>query len=175
MTWVGDFSDAIRRHDLAAIKALVAADETRIRYSAAFSPNWLWSASDCSSLEVIKYFLEEAGLDPETRHEHLGNALTMAASAGRADIVRYLLSKNVKIEVARSEWNPLLAALTSASRDVHEVVMSLLEAGIDSRIKYDLAGSKALMGARELATEYGRGEIASIIQANNDRLDANGG
>ncbi len=172
MTWIADFSSAIRQRDLTAIKALVAEDETRIHYAAAFSPNWLWSAADCSSVEIIRYFYEEAGLDPETRHEQLGNALTMAASGGCIDIVLYLLSKNVTMDVARSGWNPLLAAITSASPHAHDVAMCLLGAGLDSRIKYDLAGSKAPMGAYELAMEFGLLEIASIIQANNERLSA---
>src|SRR5262245_44194397 len=73
MTWLADLFDAIRQRDLTTIKQLIDEDRTRLRYSASYCPSLLWNASESSSVEVVRYFLEDMGLDPEVCSADFGN------------------------------------------------------------------------------------------------------
>lgn len=170
MAWLTDLFEAIGQRDLATIKRLIHEDPARLSYSASYCPNLLWTASERSSVEVVRYFLEDMGLNPETRSEEFGNSLSIAASGGNVEVVQFLLSKNVTMDTSTSEANPLMAAVTSAAPSALDVVQCLLDAGIDSRIKYDLLGAKMPMGAYELAVEQGQVEAAEIIRENDARL-----
>jgi len=43
--------------------------------------------------DIVKYFIEEKGLDPEVKGRYMRTPLHWAAYSGRMDVVEYLVSK----------------------------------------------------------------------------------
>ena len=87
--------------------------------------------------------------------------LYLAASEGKLEIVKYLISYGVKMDVSKPRNNPLFGAIYQGNADV---VKLLIEGGIDITIKYsnELIRNK---DALALAQEMGQAEIVHLLRS----------
>jgi len=87
------------------------------------------------------------------------SALDLAASDGHVEIVRYLLSCGPELDVSEPTRNPLFSAIRGGHSEVAKL---LIEAGIDTNVKYT-GGSMKGTGALELARQWGRNDIVVLL------------
>lgn len=150
---------AVEAGDIERFAMLVGADMSLLHMSTPFG-TWLHIAAAAGRLNMVEYLIQK-GLDPDARGGTLGgNALNVAASHGHVGVVKYLLSRGAQMDVSEPERNPLFSAIYGGHEDV---VLLLLERGIDASIKYS-GDSMNEMDAIAYARERGRLDIAEIIQ-----------
>lgn len=160
--------NAIRSDDSEAIKLLFTQDPEQKEFYGPFgSTTWLCYAAAYGSLDVIKTLID-LGLDVNKGDKHDSKCpISYAADNGRPDIVDYLLSQGAVLDTSLSIRNPLFAAIVGRSP---ETVKLLLEAGIDSKVRYNSKTMKN-MDALAFARMQGEMECARIIALWNANSD----
>lgn len=108
---------------------------------------------------IIK--LINSSLEKITKIIDLSEWLYIAASEGKLEIVKYLISYGVKMDISKPRSNPLFGAIYQGNVDVAKL---LIENGIDINIKY----SNEFMRNKDaiaLAEEMGQAEIVRALKA----------
>ncbi|EKQ51577.1 MULTISPECIES: ankyrin repeat domain-containing protein [unclassified Clostridium] len=90
----------------------------------------------------------------------LSKWLYIAASEGKLEAVKYLISSGVKMDVSIPANNPLFGAICRGHVDV---VKLLIESGIDTNVKYSNEFMRK-MDALALAEQRGQVEIVSLLE-----------
>lgn len=85
--------------------------------------------------------------------------ITRACSSGHSRIVEFLLNNGAALDVSRSARNPLFAAISG--RHV-EIVQILLDAGVDSTVRYNSSTMKD-MDAVAFSMMHGQLDSAKLI------------
>ena len=88
-----------------------------------------------------------------------GAPINGAASEGNLEVVEVLLDSGCELDTEEPERNPLFAAIHNGHTDV---VLALLNAGIDYTLKYTGSSMKD-MDAKAFAIEWGRADIAALL------------
>ncbi|XP_063067849.1 ankyrin repeat domain-containing protein 16-like [Engraulis encrasicolus] len=84
-------------------------------------------------LDIIKYLVEEIGMDIELYNGDYKRPLHEAASMSHASCVSYLLTRGAKVDsLKKADWTPLMMACTRRSLEVMEL---LLGAGASASLK----------------------------------------
>lgn len=122
--------------------------------------SWLHIATEYSKMEIIELLLE-LGINVNVKGGPSGGSpLNIAASEGNVELVQYFLEYGAEMDISEPERNPLFSAIHYGRTDV---VKLLLNAGIDVQVKYSGKTMKD-MDALAFAKEWGRAEIASIVE-----------
>ena len=164
--------DAIDNGDCEAIRTLITEyPEQKDFYTPFGSATWLGYAAGYGSLETVELLID-LGLDVNKGDKYDDRKpISNAASKGRSNIVAYLLSRGAVLDTNLSIRNPLVAAIGGRSP---ETVKLLLEAGIDSKVRYNSKTMKN-MDALAFARIQGEMECARMIalwNANGDEAIA---
>ena len=125
--------DAIREADLATIDVLLS-ERPSLRGLKA-SPTTLLHdvVTQRCKIEVIQH-LVDAGLDVNAKTKGSAiNALSLAATNKRPELVAYLIEKGAVIDTSASYRNPFIAAASSGDIATAKI---LIDAGIDPSLKY---------------------------------------
>lgn len=166
--------EAIKGGDCETIRRLIAQHpEEKDSYGCLFSQTWLGYAAAHGSLDTVRTLLD-LGFDVNKgdRYDE-GKPISDAAREGRPDVVAYLLSQGAVLDTSLSVRNPLFAAISGGTPKADrspEVVKLLLEAGIDSKVRYNSKTMKN-MDALAFARMWGKMECARMIalwNANGD-------
>ena len=154
---------AIKQGDLEKVVALIGTDRARLEMMTVFG-TWLHVAATHGKLEIVKR-LVDMGVDVNRRGGVSdGGALREAASAGRVDVIEYLLSKGAIMDVGEPNRNPLFAAIYGGHTAVAKL---LIEKGIDTKLKYSGESMKN-MDALAFAKEWGRTDIIDLLCLRNE-------
>ena len=144
---------------------------------------WLNFAAGEKSIEIVK-FLVNLGVNINRGDRHYGRIpLSTATSAGKVEIVKYLIEQGSKLDTSASVRNPLFAVSSGASLTLQKekrenpsaeinwddprflsITTLLLNAGIDASVRYNTDTMKN-MDAVAFATMWGQKEIARLIAA----------
>lgn len=106
-------------------------------------------------IELVKSVKENV-----TKIVDLSEWLYIAASEGKLQVVEYLISYGVKMDVSKPRNNPLFGAIYQGNVEVAKL---LIESGIDTTIKYNnefMRNKDALL----LAKEMGQEEIVYLLR-----------
>ena len=128
---------------------------------------WLHMASAHGQLEIVKWLVSQ-GIDLDSVGG-IGDrrAIDEAASVGNVDVVKFLIEVGATLDVSHSVRNPLFAAITGGRSDAHTAAAKLLiDSGIDTTVRYPNLDN---MNALEYAREWGRSEIVSLLEAEQNR------
>lgn len=166
--------DAIDNGDCETIRALITEHpEQKDFYTPFGGATWLGYAAAHGTLDAVKTLID-LGLDVNNGGKYdEGKSISNAADNGRPDVVAYLLSQGAVLDTSLSVRNPLFAAIiggTPKDDRSPEVVKLLLEAGIDSKVRYNSKTMKN-MDALAFARMWGNMECARMIalwNANGD-------
>lgn len=166
--------DAIDNGDCEAIRALITEHPEQKDFFTPFgSATWLGYAAGYGSLGTVELLID-LGFDVNKGDKYdERKPISNAASKGRSDIVAYLLSQGAVLDTSLSVRNPLFAAISGGTPKADrspEVVKLLLEAGIDSKVRYNSKTMKN-MDALAFARMWGKMECARMIalwNANGD-------
>lgn len=151
-------SRAIRVGDSEAALAEFRRDSSLLRLITPLG-SWLHVAASRGQLDIIKG-LVQLGADVNLRGGPADcTAIHDAAADGHEDIVRYLLEAGATLDVSEPERNPLFSAVYGGNI---EIVRLLIEAGIDSKVRYT-GDSMKDMDARAFAIEHGQLDIAAYL------------
>jgi len=160
--------NAIRSGDCEAIKLLFTQDPEQKEFYGPFgATTWLCYAAAHGSLHAIETLIG-IGLDINKGDKHDNICpISYAADKGRHEVVAYLLSQGAVLDTSLSIRNPLFAAIVGRSP---ETVKLLLEAGIDSKVRYN---SKTMKNMDAVAFARMQGEMAcarmiALWNANGD-------
>ncbi|MFN3608268.1 MAG: ankyrin repeat domain-containing protein [Hyphomonas sp.] len=153
-------ADAVAANDAEKVKGLLAKYPNQREVFTPFAGGtWLHYAAQKGSNEVVKYLLT-SGMDVNVRdRSHGTNALCSAADQNRVETVKLLLEKGVVLDTSASVRNPLFAAIVGRSPEVAKLI---LEAGIDSKVRYN-SPTMSDMDAVAFALMQGERECAEII------------
>jgi uncharacterized protein len=152
--------DAIKNGDCELIKSLMLAHpEQKDVYVPFGGATWLGFAAALGTLDAIKTLIElELDVNKGDKRDNRF-PICDAAYKGRYDVVTYLLSQGAVLDTSLSIRNPLFAAIVGRSP---ETVKLLLEAGIDSKVRYNSKTMKN-MDALAFARMQGEMECARMI------------
>lgn len=154
-----DIRTAFKNGDNTKIKMLTGNDKEILNMTTAFGTQ-IHVAADFGNLEMVEYLLN-LGIDINIEGGTFeGAAINTASSAGNVEIVKYLLDKGAKLDISTAYKNPLFGAIYNGHMDV---VVLLVEAGIDVSIKYNGENIKD-MNAYEYARAFGQTEIADYLR-----------
>jgi ankyrin repeat protein len=150
---------AIEGGDAERVAALIGSDKDRLNMSTRLFGTWLHVAASLGQLEIVKR-LVNLGADVNALGGLEGSApLHLAAAAGHLDIARYLLSRGATLDVSAPEKNPLFGAIHGGYK---EMVKLLLDAGIDTKVRYQGRSIKN-MDALAFARERGQSGIEQML------------
>ncbi|WP_426303941.1 ankyrin repeat domain-containing protein [Acidovorax facilis] len=154
-----DMMFSIRGGDAKAVETILSTSPELLNLETPLG-SWLHIAVDKNQKQIVELLLG-AGLDINVRGGPSKNtALNVAAYCGHSGMVDFLLSKGAILDVSEPDRNPLFAAIHGGHQGIVQI---LLNAGIDASIKYSGSTMKN-MGAVDFAREWGRNEIAELIQ-----------
>ena len=126
--------------------------------------SWLHIATEQGQREIVE-LLVSLGIDVDVRGgPSNATPLNAAAYEGNADLLNYFLGKNAVMDLSEPDRNPLFAAIHAGHKGIVEL---LLKAGIDAEVRYAGETMKD-MDAIAFAIEWGRAEIADMIEAHNE-------
>jgi uncharacterized protein len=168
--------DAIKNGDCELIKSLIVEHpEQKEVYVPFGGATWLGYAAALGTLDTVKTLID-LGFDVNKGDKYDDRKpISDAASKGRSDVVAYLLSQGAVLDTSLSVRNPLFSAISGGTAEAvssasPEVVKLLLEAGIDSKVRYNSKTMKN-MDALAFARMWGKMECARMIalwNANGD-------
>lgn len=142
-----DLLDAVRKGDLAAVRAALDAGvpvDVPFRYERTA----LSFAADRGNLEIVRLLLDR-GADPNKKDSYYGmTAIRMAANSGQATVVRLLLERG-----AQAGPELLQSAVARGNAEVVAVALETLKLGADD-----------LSGALAAATEAKKDAIADQLR-----------
>jgi len=152
------FRDAIEADALDDVCRILEHNPEVLTINTPLGPWLLMAVRDCGA-DVVNALLQH-DLDPNIQHqESRGNALHAAAAVGKLDNVKLLHKAGAILDTTETSANPLFAAVHG--RNV-EVAQYLLDAGIDSTIKYETRRTLKI-SALDFAWEMGARDIARAI------------
>jgi|688.fasta_scaffold461813_2 ankyrin repeat protein len=124
--------------------------------------SWLQDASRQNNLELAKWLIDR-GLDIDAYNDsNEWPPLAIACAKGHFEMVHLLLNAGASIDTATSLVNPLFSAIVGGDSPSHRKIAELLIArGINILIRYANLDN---MDALDLAIEYGRREIATVLE-----------
>lgn len=162
----GIFKKAIRDSDLDSLEQIHISHPEIVRELPVIGP-WLNLAGKKSSTKIVAALLN-FGADPNLKDEDSQrNSIASAASNGRLDNVKLLHTAGAILDTSETTANPLFASVHGSSV---EVAQYLLDAGIDSTIKYKTRRPLEI-SALDFAWEMGRRDIARAIAAHQTNGD----
>ena len=151
-------NQAIRSGDISVVKNLIKQDLSRLSMETPFG-TWLHVACLRGQLEIVKYLISK-GLSPNVRTGPANNRpLYNATTWGHFEIADYLLNKGAVMDTDTPEANPLFGAIIKGQIDTAKLT---IEKGIDTQVRYTTE-TMDNMNAYDLAMEYGRAEIVSLL------------
>lgn len=152
--------DAINADDVRTVRELFEQNpDQRDIFTPFGGGTWLHYAAQSGSDAVINYLLE-SGMDIDVRSRWDGiTALCSAAQTNRVSTVRLLIEKGIILDTSEAVKNPLFSAIVGQSP---EAVRLILEAGIDSKVRYD-SPTMHDMDAIAFALMRGERECAEMI------------
>ncbi|XP_067861251.1 ankyrin repeat domain-containing protein 16 isoform X2 [Heptranchias perlo] len=84
-------------------------------------------------LEILKYLVEELGMDVGLANNDYKRALHEAASMGHRECLRYLIAQGARVDcLKKADWTPLMMACTRRNL---EVIKDLVESGASLTLK----------------------------------------
>ncbi|XP_078409158.1 ankyrin repeat domain-containing protein 16 [Cetorhinus maximus] len=98
-------------------------------------------------LEILKYLVEELGINTELANSDYKRVLHEAASMGHRECVRYLIAQGARIDcLKKADWTPLMMACTRTNL---EVIKDLVESGASLTLKNKDGWSSFHIACRE--------------------------
>ncbi|HKY22528.1 MAG TPA: ankyrin repeat domain-containing protein [Vicinamibacterales bacterium] len=151
---------AIKDRDIDGLRRLLSDHPEQV---ASFTPigaqTWVGYAAQVGNLPAVE-LLAHVGADLSRGDERENSApICSAAFGNHQDVVTYLLKAGVPLDTSMSVRNPLFAAIVGRSS---KIVRILLEAGIDSTVRYN-SSTMTDMDAVAFALMRGERECAQII------------
>lgn len=157
-----DFSkeirSAIRRGDISQVSTLLGSHPDKINMITPFG-TWLHVASRVGNLDMVKRLVELGADINMAAGTYEAGPLITAISSGYIEIVKYLLSLGVKIDLSEPFRNPIFVAIYDGRLDI---VKLLIEHDVDTTVKYTGENMKD-MDALALARERNQLEIAEFL------------
>lgn len=151
---------AIKAGDLQLVMKLIGEDRSRLEMMTPFG-TWLHDAAAHDQAEIAGWFISQGiGIDADGVTVD-GAPILYAASEGYLDTVKFLFDRGARLDVSKSDFNPLFAAICGDHTSVAEF---LIESGIDISVKYTGDNMKN-MDAIAFAKKWGRTEIVNLLKA----------
>ncbi|MGR5195350.1 ankyrin repeat domain-containing protein [Vibrio rotiferianus] len=155
---------AIKSGDLGEVEKILSGDDELLHLITPLG-SWLHIATEQGQKKIVE-LLMELGIDVNVKGGPSGaTPLNTAAYEGNLDLLTYFLERNAMMDISEPDRNPLFAAIHAGHKSIVEL---LLEAGIDTKVKYTGESMKD-MDAISFAHEWGRKEIAEMISEHNRR------
>ena len=142
-----EINGAARGGDLTVFKECLAkrpdylADWENDEYKRSCIVEALSAAIKVDALDIVRYLIEERGVDVGIKGEYDETPILCAARANKPDILRYLVERGADVNVAKSFGETALQFATSAN--ALEIVRFLVKSGADVNAK-DKDGKTAL-------------------------------
>lgn len=164
--FIADIRKAIKANDVETVVKLVGDSKERLNTVFVFG-SWLHEAAGLGHIELAEKLLD-MGIDTEIEaFSYKGSAIASAATKGQIEMIRYLLSRGMKLDVSNTDGNPLFCAIVRGHVDT---VKFLIEAGIDVNVNYAEEGNEPWT-ALELAKQYGNEKIINLIKRASSSCD----
>ena len=152
--------DAIKSDDIEQLKTLLTDNPDQLRCNTFFiGQTWLGYAASIGKLEAMKLLVALGADINQGDHRENVKPICAAASNDQVESVEFLLKNGSILDTETSVQNPLFAAVVGRSPEVTKL---LLEAGIDSTVRYNTKTMKN-MDAMAFALMQGEKSCAEII------------
>jgi ankyrin repeat protein len=164
--------DAIKTEDVGMLRELFKENPEQITFVTPFgAQTWLGFAAQVGKLRSVEA-LVDIGFDVnagDARDDQ--KPICSAADNNHQEVVEYLLSRGAVLDVSASVRNLLFAAIIGRSP---AIVQLLLEAGIDSKVRYN---SRTMKNTDAVAFALKRGEkecarVIALWNADGDEVAA---
>lgn len=150
---------AIKENDIESVEKLIGDSTKRLNTVFVFG-SWLHEAAKLGYIELAGKLID-MGIDTTLEaRSYKGSALSSAAEKGKTEMVKYLISRGLNIDVSNTDANPLFSAIVGNHINT---VKFLIDAGIDINANYAEEGDEPWT-ALQLAKKFENEEIVNIIQ-----------
>ena len=156
---IKDLNSAIKSGDIQLVELILKANPDLLHLQTPLG-SWLHIATDCGNKDMVKLLLR-LGLDVNVQGgTSKRTPLNVASYSGNVELVKFLIDCGASFDVSEPDRNPLFAAIHGGHKEVVEI---LLNAGIDIDARYTGTTMRD-MGAVDFAQEWGRQDIADLIE-----------
>jgi uncharacterized protein len=158
-------SDAIDMGAVDEVKALFERFPEFVEFPVPGFGNWLIYACQYGSISVIKYLIDR-GIDINgTNNAGDQSPLEAATSAGRVEVVSFLVKNGAVPGTRTARLNPLFGAVIGESVECAQLILAT---GIDARLRYVMGDSNnPSIDALAFALLQGQSDIANLIALQN--------
>ncbi|MBU3107981.1 ankyrin repeat domain-containing protein [Clostridium gasigenes] len=157
--FISSIRKAIKANDIETVEKLIG-DNKEILNTVFVFGSWLHEAAGLGYIELAGRLLD-MGINTELNQPSCkGSAIASAATKGQIEMIKFLLSRGMKLDVSDIDGNPLFCAIVRGNIDT---VKFLIEAGINVNVNYAEYGDEPWT-ALELAKQCGNEEIVNLIE-----------
>ena len=122
--YITEMREAIRENDINKVKSLVEEDREKLNLVLP-TGSWLNLAVVNKSKELIDFFIE-AGIDTDIKISSTqGNAINDAAAVCDSELIQYLMTKGIGMNILCDESNPIFDAINANNIDNLKFLLQL--------------------------------------------------
>ena len=133
--YITEMREAIRENDINKVKSLVEEDREKLNLVLP-TGSWLNLAVVNKSKELIDFFIE-AGIDTDIKISSTqGNAINDAAAVCDSELIQYLMTKGIGMNILCDESNPIFDAINANNIDNLKFLLQLQKDLVDKE-KYE--------------------------------------
>ena len=165
--FIKNVRQAIKDNDVNRFEELIGEDEEKLNMVTVFG-SWLHDAATFGHIEVASKMID-MGINKELHKSgESENAISYAASKGQNEMIKFLYSKGVKLDLTDSQSNPLFRAIIRGHIDT---IKLLLDMGVDITINYgdDEDRWDALQFAKETTNNK---EVIKLVEEEYNKAKA---
>ncbi len=133
--------------DLAAVKAEIAKGNSPSQQNAGSWDAVTTAIFNNASLDILRYLIEQEGNSVTKKTHHSRSYLHWAASAGKLELVNYLIGKGADVHYPDSYGTPITAYAAAGGNKNTAVYDALFKAGVDPRQKYENGATLLMLAA----------------------------
>lgn len=124
--------NSIQNNDVNRFEELIGEDKEKLNMVTVFG-SWLHEAASLGHIEIAGKMID-MGINKELHKKgEKENAISYAANEGQNEMIKFLYSKGVKLDVSSVDSNPLFCAIIRGHIDT---IKLLLDMGVDITINY---------------------------------------
>lgn len=158
--FIKSIRQAIKEDNVQEVERLIGNDKEKLNTVTPFG-SWLHEAAGLGYIDLAQKLID-MGIDKTLEAKNIkGSALSIAASKGQIEMVKFLRKEGFDYDLSNTDRNPLFGAIGA---DQIEMVKYLVDTGIDVTVNYSDDEDEP-WDALQFASDYGKEEIVEILKS----------
>lgn len=163
--FIGEMREAIKNDDLKKVQELLQEDKDKLNLVLPIG-SWLNLAITCQAVDIMEYLLDQ-GIDQQILIASTkGNSLSNAAAVGTPELLKYLLSRGIKLICECNDSNPIFSSIRGNNISTLKFLLELEKEKLSNK-EYEQLSNKIIEEARIISND----SILSMMGVENSEKD----